>query len=147
MDWATEVRPVLDATYRLLATEEHISGDAVIAELGRPHNDPQTGRALKALVDSGYIEGRFVMQTSVPILISATEKGLQETSGWPKPGGGGDQLDLLLRLLDERIAATETPPEEKGRLERVRDSLADAGRDVVVGVLSNFIAKQTGASD
>jgi len=147
MEW-NEVRPVLAASYELLGEEgDRATPEAVNEKLGREPRDERTARALELLYKGGYIDGIMVDQSPAPIFIEATKEGLQETSGWPKPGAGGDQLDLLLRLLDERIAAPETPPEEKTRLQRVRDSLGDAGRDIVVGVLSNFVAKQTGASD
>jgi hypothetical protein len=146
MDWEA-VKPVLDATYRLLAEKDPIAGEAVITELGRPANDEETGRTLEALSKADYIKGQFHEETPVPDLIAATEKGLQETSGWPKPGaGGGGQVELLLRLLDERIESPDTPKAEKTRLRKARDSFAAVGHDITVGVLTAFISKQTGAT-
>jgi hypothetical protein len=147
MDWS-EVEPVLKATYRLLAERDYISGEDVIAELGRPPGDAATGRALDALSRADYIEGQFIEQSSVPVLITSTEKGLQEASGWPKPGGAGaEQVELLLRLLDERIASAATPEEEKGRLRRARDAVAGVGREVFAEVLAAYVARQTGLGD
>jgi hypothetical protein len=144
----SEVKPVLDATYRLLSEHDEVSPEDVIAEMGEGTDPDHVKRALAQLYREGYIGGQDIQQVDWPISIEATEKGSQEVAGWPKPGAaGGDQLELLLRLLDDKIAAPETPPEEKTRLQRVRDSLGGAGRDIIVGVLSNFIAKQTGASD
>lgn len=148
MDWS-EVEPVLKATYRLLAEEDHISGDAVIEALGRPPNDEATGRALETLERAGYIKGQFVMQTPVPILIRSTEKGLQHASGWPTQGGGSaaEQVDLLVRLLDERIESDETPEEEKGKLRQIRDGVGSASRDIVVSVLAAYVARMTGGGE
>jgi hypothetical protein len=144
----SEVKPVLDATYRLLSEHDEVSPEDVIAEMGEGTDPDHVKRALAQLYRGGRIGGQTIEQVDWPITIEATEKGSQEVAGWPKPGAaGGDQLELLLRLLDDKIAAPETPPEEKTRLQRVRDSLGGAGRDIIVGVLSNFIAKQTGASD
>lgn len=144
-----ELQPVLEATYRCLSERDEISPEDVIAEMGEGTDPDHVKRALAQLYrGERYIGGQDVEEYPWPIRIEATEKGLQEVAGWPKPGAaGGDQLELLLRLLDDKIAAPETPPEEKTRLQRVRDSLGGAGRDIIVGVLSNFIAKQTGASD
>jgi hypothetical protein len=143
-----ELQPVLEATCRLLSDHDEVSPEEVIAELGAGTDSNHVKRALAQLYREGYIAGQDIEQVDWPISITATEKGSQEAAGWPKPGaGGGDHLDLLLRLLDEKIGAAETPPEEKTRLQRARDSLADATRDIIVGVLSNFIAKHTGASD
>ena len=139
---------MLDATYRLLSEHDVVSPEDAIAEMGEGTDPDHVRRALAQLYRERYIGGQDVEDYAWPIRIEATEKGLQEVAGWPKPGAaGGDQLELLLRLLDDKIAAPETPPEEKTRLQRVRDSLGGAGRDIIVGVLSNFIAKQTGASD
>lgn len=145
MDWEA-VKPVLDATYRLLAEEDAIAGDAVITELRRPANDKETGRTLEALSKADYIKGKFIEDTSVPVLIAATEKGLQETSGWPKPGAGSDLVELLLRLFDEQIESPETTQDEKTRVRKARDSFAAVGRDISVGVLTALISKQTGAT-
>jgi hypothetical protein len=60
-----------------------------------------------------------VNQNPAPVRIMATPKGLEETRGWPREGGGTDQLELLLRLLDEHIASEDTPEEERGKLSGV----------------------------
>lgn len=143
MEWS-EVKPVLDATYKLLNERERVSQDAVCAALDRPAKDQQTIRALALLYESGYISGMTVDQSPAPIFITATEKGMQQTSGWPS--ASSDQVDLLLRLLDDRIADAATPEEEKGRLRRARDAFAALGRDVAVGVLSAYAAQATGAN-
>lgn len=142
-----ELEPVLEATYRLLSERDAISPVEVLAEMGEGTDPDHVKRALAQLYRDDYIGGPTTAQDPVPKIIKATGKGSQEVAGWPKPGAaGGDQLELLVRLLDEAITAPQTPPEQKTRLQRVRDSLVDAGRDLIVGVLSNFIAKQTGAS-
>jgi hypothetical protein len=146
MEWS-EVEPVLAATYRLLADQDHLRGEAVIAEMGRPPGDETTGRALENLHRTGYIEAQFVMQRSVPVLVESTEKGLQHASGWPRDGGTAQQVELLLGLLDERIASDATPEEEKGRLRRARDAVASVGKDVFADVLAAYLARQTGLGD
>lgn len=143
-----ELEPVLEATYRLLSEDDAIAPEDVIAEMGEGTDPDHVKRALAQLYrNSKYISGLHVEEVACPYLIRATEEGWQQVGGWPNPGAaGGDQLDVLLRLLDEKIAAPETPPEERTRLQQVRASLVDAGRDIVIGVLSNYIARQTGAS-
>jgi hypothetical protein len=144
MEW-NEVKPVLDATYRLLADQDYIPGQAVAQALGRPPDDERIGRILEQLHRAGYIEGQFVMQTSMPVMISPTEKGLQESSGWPAPGASA-QVDLLLQLLDERIADASTPEEEKGRLRRAREAIGGLGREVLAEVLAAYVARVGGLS-
>jgi len=146
MEWS-EAKPVLETTYRLLAQSDEVSGQAVNQALGRASDDEAAGRVLEKLHEGGYIKGHFVMQTSLPIMIESTEKGLQETSGWPAPGGaaGAEQVELLLRLLDERIDDETTPEEERGRLRRARTAVGDVGRGVLTEVLAAYIARVSGA--
>jgi hypothetical protein len=147
MDW-NEAKPVLKATYELLEAGEDVTQDEVCAAVGRPPQDERTVRALALLYEGGYIGGFTVNQSPAPVRIQGTPKGLQETSGWPREGGAGaEQIELLLRLLDERIASDETPEEEKGKLLRARDAFAALGRDVAVGVLTAYAGKVSGASD
>lgn len=143
MDWC-EVKPVLRATYDLLDDDERVSQEAVCQALGRPPEDPQTIRALARLYQGGYIDGMTVDQSPAPIFIIATPKGLQETRGWPREGGGADQVELLLRLLDERIASEETPEAERGKLRRVREGVASLGRDFAVDLLAAYVARASG---
>jgi hypothetical protein len=145
MDWS-EVEPILQATYRLLNEEESTTPEAVCEALGRLAGDEGTIRALALLYEDGYIGGNTIEQSPAPIFIEATGQGLRQTSGWPREGGGAELVELLLRLLDERIADDETPEEEKGKLRRARDAFAGLGRDVAVGVLTALVSHTSGAS-
>lgn len=145
MEWS-KVEPVLKETYALLEDADEVGQDAVCNALGRPRQDTETVRALEQLFKAELIGGFMVDQTPAPVIIRATTKGLQQTSGWPREGGGSEQVELLLRLLDERIASEDTPEEEKGNLRRVRDAFAALGRDIAVGVLTAYAANASGAS-
>jgi hypothetical protein len=147
MDW-NEAKPVLKATYELLDAGEDVTQDQVCEALGQPPQDARTIRALALLYEGGYIGGFTAQQSPAPVRIRGTPKGLQEVSGWPREdSGGAQQVELLLRLLDERIASDETPEEEKSKLRRARDAFAALGRDVAVGVLTAYAGKVSGASD
>jgi hypothetical protein len=143
MDW-NEVRPVLAATYRLLDAAEGTNAGQIAQELDRPPDDERLERALGLLYDAGYIDGPTIDQLPYPVRIQSTEKGLRETSGWPSEGGGGDQIEALIRVLDEYIESDETPEEEKGRLRRARDAFVGVGRDVAVRVLTEYVSRQAG---
>jgi len=145
MDWQ-DIRPVLDATYRVIDERDTANEDVVNDALGRAHGDVRTERALALLTETGYIGGPSIDSTPVPVLIEPTEKGLQEASGWPRDGGGDEQVALLLQLLDERIADQQTPEEEKGKLRRAREAFAGLSRDVAVGVLTAYTTRATGIS-
>jgi hypothetical protein len=143
VDWS-EARPVLEATYRLLNKADQTTQEEVCSALGVPAGHERTIRALALLFEAGYIDGLEVDSSPAPIFIRATEKGLREASNWPgRPAP--DQVELLLRLLDERIESPETPDDEKGKLRRVRDALGDLGRDIAVGVLTAYVSRATGA--
>jgi hypothetical protein len=144
MDW-TEVRPVLRATYTLLDSEGQTTPEFVCQRLGVQPRDDRTLRALTLLYQGGYIDGITIEQSPAPIFIRPTEKGLREASGWPDDSSG-TQLEVLLRLLDERIESDETSDEEKGKLRRVRGSLVDLGRDVAVGLLTAYLSRVAGAA-
>src|SRR5919106_6940953 len=107
MDWE-EAKPVLRATYELLDAGEDVTQDQVCEALGRPARDERTIRALALLYQDDYIGGFTVNQSPAPVRIQGTPKGLQEVRGWPREGGAGaEQVDLLMRLLDERIASDD----------------------------------------
>jgi len=90
MEWS-EVEPVLDATYRLLADEEQTTQEAVCEAAGRAPGDERTIRALALLYSDGYIDGITVEESPAPIFISPTAKGLRKTSGWPSGAGEGER--------------------------------------------------------
>jgi DNA-binding PadR family transcriptional regulator len=146
MNW-DEVRPVLEAAYRLMDQDDEGSTwpDAVSAELGKPQ-DPRIVRILGQLYDAGYITGATIEQSPAPISIEATEKGLQLVAGWPTPDSRGLEIERLLSVLDERITDESRTPDERGRLRRFRDSVVDIGRDVGSEVLGAYLARMTGAS-
>jgi hypothetical protein len=145
MDWS-EVEPVLNATYDLLDEQESTTPEAVSNALGKPTGDERTIRALAYLYDADFITGQTIEQSAAPVFIQATEKGLQAVRGWPGGGSDAQLVELLLRVLDERIESDETPEEEKGRLRRARDAFAAVGRDVAVGVLTAYAGQLSGAA-
>jgi DNA-binding PadR family transcriptional regulator len=146
LHWEKDVEPVLRTTYELLSSAEegYISGLSVNAALGRDPNDERIGDVLEQLHKAGYIEGKFVMNTSVPIFIRPTEKGLQQTQGWPEPGGAAADARLLLKLLDERIGDADTPEEERTRLQKLRASAGEVGESVLGQVMAAYLKHYIG---
>jgi hypothetical protein len=140
MEWV-QVEPVLQATYRLLNTsgEDSTTQDAVCNELGKPRGDDETIRALAQLAAAGYIGGMTIDNSPAPVFIEATEKGLRRASGWPSESDRGGEI--LLGLLDERIANPVTTDDERGRLERARSALADVAPRLIGEVLAAYTAR------
>ncbi len=141
MEW-TEVEPVLAATYRLFNAGQEPGQDHVCAALGRAPRDERTIRALAQLYETGYIGGYTVEESPAPVRITATEKGLQRTSGWPgAEAGHSDErlVGLLLELLDERINDPATPEPQKGVLRKFKSAATEA----VPGFLAEFLAAYT----
>lgn len=146
MNWE-EARPVLEAAYRLMDEDDEngTSPEAVSVALGKPPGDARTERILAQLYEIGYIAGLRVEDSAAPFRITPTEKGLQQVAGWPSPSSGGREVELLLALLDERIADESRDEDERGRLRRFRDAAAGIGRDVGAEVLGAYLARISGA--
>lgn len=139
-DWDTEIRPVLDAVYRVVFTEAGAEGGAsqqdVNAELNRDPGDRRTSLALEALVGNGYLMGHAgVDEIPGPGRSRLTEKALRLVAGWPT-GAADAAVSKLLALAELQIAEAPTP-EEKGRWERVREGLLSFGRDVLVEIVGS----------
>jgi hypothetical protein len=77
-----------------------------------------------------------------PIAFRLGEKALQSVAGWP--GGSADLASELLALIDRRLADPAVSQDERGRLERLRQTLSDVGKGVVTGLLTALIENHIG---
>jgi hypothetical protein len=142
MRWG-DVEPVFRATYGLLDERDIVSSDDVIAALDpAPVNAFAPGRALRYLLDYGFIDGAMYLGHEVPEAIRATEKGLQVASGWPVPGESGAFASAFVQALTERINDTETADDERGKLRRLRDAIEDVGVRVVAEVVARMAERK-----
>lgn len=109
-----EVQPVLEATYELIETRGNnpVDGTEVAEKLGLDSGDLRLVGVFRALRDAEYVTAYFSAGPMPPRLIQATEKGLQATRGWPRPGELPD-TKLLLELMDQRIADPDMPEEDR----------------------------------
>lgn len=111
---------------------EDVSQPQVCRRLGREDNDSGVSRAFEILERSGYVLGEMQIESLPgPLTVVPTEKALQLLAGWPTSGDAAAQK--LLSILDERIE--EAPDEEKGKLQRLRDSVVDIGESITAEVL------------
>ena len=136
-----EISPVLDATYQLL--NERPNGDVRDSDVEAllPRMTPtHVRRALTLLVDQEYIYGYKAPLGRVDSIMPK-ERGLQEMMGWPRAGEADpSRTELLLRLLDQRIAAAESE-EERTRIQRLRDAAGRTSESVLGEVLGAWLAR------
>ncbi len=104
-------------------------------EVGRRAGlDPRTAQAtLKELHRAGYIRGNEVSNHSTGwglIGVMLEEKGRRAVRQWPSD----DAYEELIRVLQDRLARSDDEG-EKSRLLRLRDALADVGRNVVAAMI------------
>jgi hypothetical protein len=138
MRWS-EVEPVLRATYGLLADRSTVNSDDVIAALDPPPADAFiAGRALRYLLDFGFIDGKMFLGHESPEHIQATEKGLQAASGWPVTGEPQMFAADFMQALSERINDSDTGEDERGRLKQLRDASEDVGIRLFAEVLARM---------
>lgn len=134
LDWEEVLpilRAVLDTWEKAGAPAFGVSAADVAVELGRDTNDDHLDGVLRQLQTAGYLNaGPYSNVTSV----LPARRTHELLSGWP--GEGSDVLyQRLLRILDSRIEQADTP-EEKTKLEAVRDRFIDLGQTVAGGVLT-----------
>jgi hypothetical protein len=91
------------------------------------------GGTLKA---AGYVDGIEVAEVPGLIVFTIiTPEGRRQVGLWPSPEAAADRLMAALEEAIERAPEGE----QKTRLQQVRDGLAKAGRDVIVGIASGVI--------
>lgn len=140
-DWQTEALPVLRAAYRQNEDPERldITSRTIAEELGREPGDERTLLTLHSLLDASYITGYpgisqadFGRQITH---VAVTPEGLKSVAGWP--GSPEAAASSFLAMLEEAIG--NASPEERGKLERLRDSVLTVGQSTLAGVLAKVI--------
>lgn len=143
--WEADVLPVLQAILELERTSDGgVSQDAINVALGRPPGDRATSRTLERLSRAGYLADELtVEQVDGPLSCRLSEKGLQQTAGWPG-AFNTDLASLFLAAIEARIADPETPEDERGRLRRLRESAGEVSQGVVTALIAGVIKSHTG---
>lgn len=99
----------------------------------------QTERAVVALADAGLVAGINEPGVIGLEVVSKVSPEARRLVGlWPSEDAAADRLLAALDALVERAS----DPDERSRLLKVRDGLAGAGRDVVVGVATAVLTGQ-----
>jgi hypothetical protein len=145
-DWQENIMPLLCAAADLegrLPPDGHVTQDGLNVALGRPPGDPQTSTTLMQLSAAGYFRDELsVEEVDGPIALRLGEKALQRVAGWP--GGSGDLASELLVLIDRRLADPAVSDDERGRLERLRQTIGEVGKGVVTGLLTALVKSHIG---
>jgi hypothetical protein len=117
--------------------------------MGRDPADAGAARAFEALDRAGYINASFslgfALGFALPFHIEATEKGLQQCAGWPTGAGSQAFAAEFVAALTARIDDAETPEDERGRLQRLRDATEDVGLRLFAEVVAR-VAERGGLS-
>ena len=144
LEW-NEIQPVLELVYDLIdqSPDGTTTGAPVAERLGLDSEDLMLRKQLWSLRDAGYIDARFAGGMGPAVMIQPTERGLQATRGWPKPGETPD-VSVLLSVLDERISDPGTPEEERSRLKKLRSTASEVGSSVLGQVLAAYIKHTAG---
>jgi len=135
--WSRRELPLLrEAAGRLEAGETNLYVSALAEELAMDPNQAQL--AVDALSDDGYLDGVRVEEIRGPVVVThISAKARRELGQWPSGEVGADRL---MAALDSLIA--QAKPDDRSRLEKIRDGLVGAGRDLVVSVAAAVITGQ-----
>lgn len=138
--WESREQPVLEAIAEAWEDGARLKNVRAVAE-ALDLDEGSAARALKALHEDGFIQGIDATdQSGYELLeLEPTGKGRRVVGQWPSENGYED----LLRLLDERIAATGDA-DEHTRLQKVRDSFGDVTKQVGTSLLAAWLKGQVG---
>jgi hypothetical protein len=132
--WERVDRPVLEKVAELGGDDEDpIRNTHVLTEaLGDDFDQRRVARSVGRLVDGRYLDASDACSSDSDewLAIRLAEKGRRFVGMWPSD----DAARALLELLDERIAQ-EDDPDERTRLQGLREAAKNVGQGVLSGVL------------
>lgn len=133
--------PILLAFRELDARGERaVTTGAIADDLGLGRRDVAIG--LAALEEAGYLRWGALARNGADDWTLRSprlrERGRRATGSWPQAGVEG-----LVAILEARLV-TEMDPEQRGRLEVLRDALLGVGRDVGTSILTAWAKGQIG---
>jgi hypothetical protein len=143
LDWETVARPVLEAVYAAWRAHGAPANGVVTSSVARDIGDAndtvrQTRRAVALLVQDGYLDAAGSMSVDdVPATVVVTGRGMQVVGAWPATTAVAATHALLV-ALDRAIEET-AEPEQRTKLQRLREVVIDVGQGTVAEVLSRVI--------
>ena len=119
-----------------------VTSQTVAGAMGREHAD--VIRTMSELHSADYIAGETsIDQRTGEIVLEAVhvrEKGLQQVAGWPGPADQGAASRLLAEL--ERAIEQADSPEQRTKLERLREAASTVGSRTLAEVLGRVLSGQ-----
>jgi hypothetical protein len=138
--WPDREGPILEAIYRAMESGDDLgrAGHEVVPDL--PERVYQ--ETLLALAEDDYIEALVQRNAGdVPTVMPTRllTKGRRAVGQWP-----GDDVAAELARVVQSLEDAEPDPERKGRFRRLREALADAGKDVVARTMAELLKSLAG---
>jgi hypothetical protein len=134
--WNSRELPILEAM--LEASEMGLDQAGAARDAVPDLADSLYVETIAALAEDDYIAAHIRRNANGDILIAYPErllpKGRRAVGQWPS-NDAAEQLDRLL----ERLEADAADPEQKRRFARVREALADLGKDLVARTIAELI--------
>lgn len=127
--WAARERKLLLWLWRREEASDEpivIDSDRLATELDLPV--VAVRRAMQRLHDARYVEGEIAHAINDLVIysgVSLGERGLRDIGAWPT-----DPTTALVAVLEEVMLETDDP-EERSRLEAMRDAALGLGRNVI----------------
>jgi hypothetical protein len=134
--WASRDFPVLVEITRRLDAGGSVFLSAVVEAL--PLSDDEVDRAVRALQRRGLVTEVARTLGGDAIIDDVTGEAYLLTGLHPSPEAGADRLMAALEQAIDKAPEGE----RKTRLQKIRDGLLSAGRDLVVDVASGVITGQ-----
>jgi len=128
-DWSNREQMILDAVVRISDSRDP-SSEEIVEATGLTDRAVQSG--LRNLFDADYLTGDDVSSNNLGYQLQGIrllEKGLRSTGIWP-----ADPYDEFVRIVQAAIMK-QANPVERGKLERLLESLSSVGQGVATGLL------------
>jgi len=139
--WESRESRILDAVAS--AESQGVEANNEWLEAATALTESEVALGLRALHDAGYLTGIDTTTMDGPsfylMAVRLLERGRRSVGQWPSD----DPAQLLIQVIEARIAAASTD-DERSKLSELRDTVLGVGRDVLVSLLSTFAHQLAG---
>lgn len=101
--------------------------------------EKEAAPAFRQLYDAGYLAGTL-SAADLPLVIEATEKGLQYCSGWPSTSESSTFMESFLDAVRARADDAAAPEEERSRFNRFMKAASEVGTKTLTDIAAAVIA-------